>query len=148
MVIEKEYFSIFDSQMQTITCPVNTMGVMGRGLALDFKERYPKYFESYRIACEEGLFIKEGLHLFKNGAISILSFPTKHDWRYPSQIEYIKEGLELLAVHFKWYQITSVSLPALGCGLGQLKYTDVRACVHDCFREHPLVVELIAPRAY
>lgn len=146
MIIERN-IDIFTSKQQTITNTVNRVGVMGKGLALEFKKRYYDYFLDYKIACENNLFEKEGLHYYCKGNLSILSFPTKHHWKYPSRLEWIKEGLELLSLHYRWYGITSISIPPLGCSNGGLDYKDVRKLIYSYFENHPLNVELIPPMA-
>jgi len=142
MITERK-ISIFDSTMQTITVPVNTFAIMGNGLALAFKNRYPTLYPAYVNACKDELFTKEGLFVFNSEDKRILCFPTKRHWKNPSKIEWIEEGLQLLSLHYAWYGIESISLPALGCGQGGLDYELVRALVYRYLDLHPLSVELI-----
>lgn len=145
MIVERQ-IDIFTSRCQTITNTVNIFGVMGKGLALKFKRRYPDLFQAYVIACEDRIFDKEGLFVYQSKDYKILCFPTKRHWKYPSRLEWIREGLELLSIHYQWYGITSISLPPLGCSNGGLNFNDVKPLVYEYFENHPLEVELIPPR--
>lgn len=86
---------IFDSPAQVIVNTVNTVGVMGKGLALAFKQRYPKMFDQYKTVCEKNLLTVGKLMLFYEADHWILLFPTKTDWRKPSQLSYIESGLKI-----------------------------------------------------
>lgn len=142
MIVERQ-IDIFTSNMQTITNPVNTVGVMGKGLAKVFKERYPDLNEAYVNACNNKVFDVEGLFVYPSKDYRILCFPTKRDWKDSSKLEYIDEGLRNLSLHYAWYGITSISIPAIGCGLGGLIWSDVRSLIYHYFEQHPLEVEVI-----
>ena len=85
--------NIFDSPAQVIVNPVNTVGVMGKGIALEFKKRYPDMFTAYRTACEKHQLTTGKLMLWRGPDHWVLMFPTKQNWRNPSKIEYIEAGL-------------------------------------------------------
>lgn len=136
---------IFISKQQTITNPVNRVGVMGKGLALEFKKRYPELITPYQNACSSNVFDVEGLFVFQTNTYRVLCFPTKNHWRDKSRLEDIDDGLRLLSLHYSWYGITSISIPPLGCGLGGLDFNDVRSLIYKYFNNHPLDVELILP---
>ena len=119
--------SIFDSEAQTLVNPVNCVGVMGAGLAKEFKVRYPAMFESYSKACKVGLLTPGMLQLHKTNSKWILNFPTKTDWRVGSTLGWIEAGLGKFASSYKEVGITSVAFPEIGCGLGGLDWDDVRA---------------------
>ena len=85
---------IFNSPAQVIVNTVNTVGVMGKGLALSFKNRYPDMFERYKKVCEEGKLQNGNLMLFYYPDHWLLLFPTKENWRNPSKLEYIEKGLQ------------------------------------------------------
>lgn len=110
---------IFQSQAEVIVNPVNTVGVMGKGLALQFKERYPENFEAYVNACRDGVNVGEMMCFVERGQ-KIVNFPTKQDWRNPSEMSYIEDGLDTLVTVIKRNQIKSIAMPLLGCGLGGL----------------------------
>ena len=116
--------SIFDSPAQCLVNPVNCVGVMGKGLALDFKRRYPKMFESYVNICKAGELKPGKLVFYTESALShtICLFPTKIDWRHPSKVEYIESGLLAFVKYYNEWDIKSVAMPHLGCGLGGLSF--------------------------
>jgi len=126
MVIIK-YGSIFDSETEALVNPVNCVGVMGKGLALEFKKRYPLNFQAYEEACNSQR-VKIGSMFVTTGHSwpSIVNFPTKRHWRNPSRMEDIIKGLEALRRHIWDTNLTKISMPAVGCGLGGLRFDEVR----------------------
>lgn len=133
MIVIEECGDILDSHAQTLVTTVNTAGVMGKGLAKAFKERYPGLYAGYKRACETNLFLKEGLYVHEvDGTRKIVCFPTKRHWRFPSKLEWIDEGLRKLAEGVEKYGITSLAIPALGCGEGKLDWE----AVYPLIREH------------
>lgn len=137
--------NIFDSKMQTITCTINTVGVMGRGIALEFKRRYPNYYKGYRKHCEQGLVTTGKIYLHKKTNPWILSFPTKEHWKNPSKIEWIEQGLDYLADNYKRMGIESLALPALGCANGGLDWEIIRILIIKKLENLPIEIELYAP---
>lgn len=123
--------SIFDSSCQTLVNTVNCVGVMGRGLALEFKMRYPDMYEHYRGICEKGLLRPGNLLLYKASTPWILNFPTKDHWKYPSRLEYIRSGLEKFAAAYDEKGITSIAFPKLGTTAGKLPWEDVKPLMYD-----------------
>ncbi len=146
MSVTLRYGNIFEGCCETIAIPVNCVGVMGKGLALEYKKKFPDGFEKYREMCDN----KEirpgvcGLIKEKNGS-AFLMFPTKDNWRYPSKKEDIVAGLEWLRAYYKPLGIKSIALPALGCGLGGLKWDDVKKLIFDKFSNEDLKVVLYVP---
>jgi len=117
---------IFKSPAQVITNPVNCVGVMGGGLALEFKKRYADLFGDYVERCKKNL-VKPGQpYLFETADTQILNFPTKRHWKDVSLIEDIESGLKFLAENYAEMGIFYLALPALGCGLGGLEWSDVK----------------------
>ena len=118
---------IFVSKAQTLVNAVNCVGVMDKGIALEFKNRYPNMFDDYKQRCAKGL-VKPGVPCLYTDSLgtSILNFPTKDDWRSPSNITYIVRGLQWLAKNYETLGIRSIAFPALGCGNGGLLWEDVR----------------------
>jgi O-acetyl-ADP-ribose deacetylase (regulator of RNase III) len=117
--------SIFDSGATAIVNPVNCVGVMGGGLARAFANRYPEMERDYNIYCESGLFRPGMVHSYYSNLEEnpiILNLPTKDDWRNPSTYEYVRNGLVALSTYLNRFSIDSVAVPALGCGLGGLKW--------------------------
>lgn len=118
---------LFRSPAQVLVNTVNTVGVMGKGIALQFKRIYPEMFEAYRNYCERGDLQIGKLLLYKTPGKWILNFPTKKHWRNPSKVEYIETGLRKLRQRCAEMGITSIAFPELGCGNGALDFdTQVR----------------------
>jgi len=113
---------LLDSPAQTLVNPVNTVGVMGKGLALEFKKRFPEMFARYRAHCESGELTVGKLWLYKSPAKWILNFPTKAHWRDPSKPKYIEAGLRKFVATYAAHGIASVSFPQLGCANGGLSW--------------------------
>ena len=113
---------LFESPAQVLVNTVNTVGVMGKGIALEFKRIYPEMFKSYRDHCERGEFGIGQLLLYKTPNKWILNFPTKKHWRSPSEVEYIEAGLYKLRASLSDMAITSIAFPELGCGNGELDF--------------------------
>ena len=112
---------------------VNCVGVMGRGVALAFKRRFPDNFKAYKAACDWGELQTGRMFVFETGELMpryIINFPTKRHWRARSRIADIKAGLSALVAEVERHQIHSVALPPLGCGLGGLMWADVKPCIH------------------
>lgn len=118
--------SIFDSPAQTLVNTVNVVGVMGKGIALGFKERYPDMFKAYKRLCDKHELSVGKLHLWRAPDHWILNLPTKTTWRQPSKIEYVEAGLKTFVASYQDMGITSISFPPLGCGNGNLSWDDVK----------------------
>lgn len=111
--------NIFDSECEALVNPVNTVGVMGAGLAKIFKQKFPKNFESYKTICDqENLFPGNIWCYFGENNKTIVNAATKAHWKDPSRLIWI----ELALVEIKYYNFNSVALPKLGCGLGGLDW--------------------------
>jgi len=125
--------NLLDARVDAMVNTVNTVGVMGKGIALMFKERFPENFDAYAAACQRGevevgrMFVTRGAEL--EGPQWIINFPTKKHWRQPTQIEWVKSGLESLKAIIKEKGIRSVALPPLGCGNGGLDWKVVRPLI-------------------
>lgn len=132
--------SIFESPAQTLVNTVNLEGVMGKGIALEFKTRYPEMYKQYRRVCETKEFKVGGLHLWRGPDKWVLNFPTKTTWRKPSRMEYIEAGLEKFVSSYEDMGITSISFPPLGCGNGQLQWEDVRPVMESYLKKLPIHV--------
>lgn len=138
---------LFQSKAQTLTNAVNTVGVMGKGIALEFKKRFPKMYEDYRRRCERGEVALGKPYLFKETMSEqwILNFPTKEDWRNPSDFSPIQDGLAYLRDHIHEWGITSLAVPSLGCGHGGLEWTVVGPAIYNALAQLDIPVELYAP---
>jgi O-acetyl-ADP-ribose deacetylase (regulator of RNase III) len=116
---------LFSSPSRVLVNTVNTVGVMGKGIALEFKKRYPAMYEAYRDLCRSGQLSIGKLWLWRARDRWILNFPTKQDWRRPSKEEYVEAGLAKFVASYHAQGIDSVSFPLLGCGNGQLDFNSV-----------------------
>lgn len=123
--------NIFNSSCEFLVNPVNCVGVMGKGLALEFKNKYPLNFEIYKKACDNTSFNIGNLLIVPVDNKFIVNFPTKKHWRNKSDLEFIKIGLEELKVAIKDFNIKSIALPKLGCGLGGLDWNEVFDLIKD-----------------
>ena len=130
--------NIFDSPMQVIVNTVNTVGVMGKGLALEFKKRYPAMFVVYKRACEKHSFKVGKLMTYTAPDHIILLFPTKENWRYPSKLSYIETGLKHFCENYAQRGITSIAFPKLGCGNGELDWNEVRPLMERYLKGLPI----------
>ncbi len=138
--------NLLESGAEALVNTVNTVGVMGKGIALMFKERFPDNYRRYRTACKDGelrvgrLFITEPNEL--GGPRWVVNFPTKQDWRAPSRIEWVREGLVELRRFLNEHQVRSVAIPPLGAGNGGLEWTSVRAEI-ECAMEGLVGIDVI-----
>jgi O-acetyl-ADP-ribose deacetylase (regulator of RNase III) len=123
--IQYQKGDIFDSKAQVIVNSVNCEGVMGKGLALAFKERYPAMFAVYQQDCKAGKLRIGRPTLYKASTPWILNFPTKDHWRPPSKLEYLEKGLEYLVAYYQKAGIQSIAFPKLGAQNGKLSWDDV-----------------------
>jgi len=121
MAVEVITGNLFTTTHQTIVNTVNCVGVMGAGIALECRLRYPAMFEQYCKICQRGMLRPGELWLYKGGTSPkdvdtrwILNFPTKDDWKYPSRFEYLELGLDKFLATYRDKGITSISFPVLG----------------------------------
>lgn len=139
---------IFKSSCEVIANPINCVGVMGGGLALAFKKKFPEHFETYKKMCQNGeikvgeLYVIDGDEKHK-----ILLFPTKIHWRNPSLMEYVVDGLKYLAENYEKMDIKSIAIPAIGCGLGGLNWEDVKDQIISVLSEldNKIEIEIYEP---
>lgn len=130
---------LFTSPARTLVNTVNTVGVMGKGIAKDFKTIYPEMFARYQELCEKKQFNIGQLWLYRTPHKWVLNFPTKKSWRSPSRPEYIEAGLQKFADTFHVHSITSISFPQLGCGNGELDWeTQVRPMMEHYLASLPV----------
>jgi len=123
--------NLFDSECQTLVNTVNCIGVMGAGIAKQYKQRYPDMFNEYKHICKNNtkenylshggdIWIWDYVDMFKQR--KILCFATKVNWQYPSKIEWIERGLQNFVKNYKKWNITSIAWPKLGCNNGKLNW--------------------------
>ena len=138
--------NLLQSPAQVLVNTVNTVGVMGRGIALEFKRLFPEMYRQYRELCERGQFGIGMLWLYKSPNKWVLNFPTKKHWRNPSRVEYVEAGLRKFVNSYADLGVHSIAFPALGCGNGQLDFeTQVKPLMEKYLRQLPIEVFIYAP---
>ena len=141
---EKE--NILNVRAEALVNSVNLKGVMGKGVALAFKNTFPENFRLYKEACDSGkigigkIFVTETGELFPK---YIINFPTKNDWKHPSKYEYIEEGLKDLVRWLKENKIKSIGIPPLGSGNGRLEWQKVKQIITDYLSEFSNLIDII-----
>ena len=151
MSIEYSDGDIFESGCQALVCPVNCVGVMGAGLALEFKKRWPSYFRDYKDLCDNVRIFPGSVRLhyaIMPGKV-IVSFPTKEHWKDKSQLWVIEQGLRSLlaaAVAARVAVLKSIAVPALGCGLGGLKWEEVKPLIEKYLGDLDCRVVVFPPK--
>lgn len=118
--------TLFSSPAQTLVNTVNTEGVMGKGIAKQFKSRFPKMFLEYKKLCDDKRLGIGNLHLWRGDTTWVLNFPTKVTWRQPSRLTYIEAGLDKFVETYRSLGVVSAAFPPLGCGNGGLDWNEVR----------------------
>lgn len=130
--------SIFDSGADAIVNAVNCVGVMGAGLAKAFAVRFPLMEKDYKVYCKEKLLVPGSLHTYYSNIgldPMIINFPTKDDWRNPSDLLFIDGGMAALVQLVAKFNLRKIAIPALGCGLGGLEWNDVHALIEYWINE-------------
>lgn len=145
MPIERGQGNLLAAQVDALVNPVNTVGVMGKGLALQFKKFFPESFTAYARACKAGEVTVGHMHIVRRATAPrfIINFPTKQHWKQPSRIENIRDGLPDLVTQIRQLGIESIAIPPLGCGLGGLAWSEVRPLIVEALAEVPNVRVLL-----
>lgn len=143
--------NLLDANVEALVNTVNTEGVMGKGVALQFKRAYPANYEAYRTACARGEVTIGHMFVYDTGKLHgprwIINFPTKRHWRQKSRLADIDAGLRDLRDVLTNLEIKSVALPALGSGLGGLHWDDVRPRIEAALRDMPIRIMIYPPQA-
>jgi len=144
MSVTFRHGDIFDSQCQVLVNPVNCVGVMGAGLALEFRHHFGQaYFRDYYDACMRGALTPGHPYLHRlPGTHWVLDFPTKGHHRNPSCVQWIEDGLAAFVRNYERAGITSIAFPRLGCGLGGLVWPHVRFIMVRYLDPLPIPVEI------
>jgi uncharacterized protein YwgA/O-acetyl-ADP-ribose deacetylase (regulator of RNase III) len=138
--------NLFQSEAQTLVNTVNCVGIMGKGIALEFKKRYPEMFKDYERRCAAHEVKLGRPYLYKDLVGKwILNFPTKDHWRSVARLQDIIEGLDYLKDHYQKWGIRSLAVPPLGCGQGQLEWRVVGPTLYRYLSQLDIPVELYAP---
>ena len=128
------------SKAQTVVNTVNTVGVMGKGLAAAFKRRHPEMFQAYKAICKRGELLPGSSWLWKGPDQWVLNFATKKHWRNPSRLSYVRDGLEEFQRNYSSLGIREVAFPRLGCGNGGLDWDEVKPLMVEYLRDLPITV--------
>ena len=143
---------ILRADVEALVNPVNLVGVMGKGLALQFKKAYPDNFVIYKEACDIEFFQPGMVLVSSTGGLQyprfIINFPTKRHWREQSRLDDIEASLQHLHRAVRDLKIKSIAIPALGCGLGGLDWDEVRPLIERALETLPVRVLLFSPTAY
>jgi len=138
--------NLFESDAQTLVNTVNTVGIMGKGVALEFKKRFPDMYEDYVARCKQGQVKLGQPYLYKRLMPPwIVNFPTKEHWRSLARLSDIVRGLEYVEGYYREWGITSLAVPPLGCGEGQLEWRIVGPTLYRHLSRLSIPVELYAP---
>jgi O-acetyl-ADP-ribose deacetylase (regulator of RNase III)/uncharacterized protein YwgA len=137
---------ILKSKAQTLVNTVNCVGIMGKGIALEFKNRFPDMLKDYVRRCERDEIHLGQPYLYKSLlGPQIVNFPTKEHWKSVSKVSDIEQGLDYLLAHYKQWAITSIAIPPLGCGNGQLEWKVVGPLIYKLVKQMDIPVEIYAP---
>jgi len=138
---------LFESHCDALVNPVNCVGVAGRGLAAQFRTRYPDDIAAYSNAGRNGrIHTGEMFTTCVNRLTpTIVHFPTKDHWRYPSQMNYITDGLVALRRTITQHQFETIAVPALGCGHGGLRWDEVRDAIRTILEDLDVRIEVYEP---
>jgi O-acetyl-ADP-ribose deacetylase (regulator of RNase III)/uncharacterized protein YwgA len=137
---------ILKSKAQTLVNAVNCVGIMGKGIALEFKDRFPEMFKDYTERCARGEVEPGKPYLYKSlYPPQIVNCPTKDHWKSVARISDIEQGMKYLLEHFKEWGVTSIAIPPLGCGNGQLEWKAVGPLIYRYAKQMDIVVEMYAP---
>lgn len=145
MPIEYLEGDILRAKTQVVVNTVNCEGIMGKGLALQFKKNFPDMFTEYKKKCKEGKISIGKLDLYKSPfRYWILNFPTKDRWRKASKLDYIEKGLIEFTNKYREWSITSIAFPKLGCQQGGLNWVDVKPLMEKYLDLPELKVEIFS----
>lgn len=148
-MIEYKKGNLLESEAKALVNTVNCVGVMGKGIALQFKQAYPDNFKEYEKACKNKLVMPGKMFIVDTGSMFnpryIINFPTKRHWKEKSKIEDIKSGLVDFVVKIREYGVKSVAIPPLGCGNGGLDWEQVRPLIEESALKVPDVQFMVYP---
>jgi O-acetyl-ADP-ribose deacetylase (regulator of RNase III) len=146
-MIELKRGDILQADAEALVNTVNCVGVMGRGIALQFRKAFPENFAAYKVLCERGELTPGKMMVYELGRLThprcVINFPTKRHWKDKSRMEDIESGLEALVHEVENRGIRSIAIPPLGCGLGGLAWHEVRPRIEAAFRSLEAVQVLL-----
>jgi O-acetyl-ADP-ribose deacetylase (regulator of RNase III) len=140
---------LLEADVDALVNAVNTVGVMGKGIALAFKTRFPANYQAYAAACQRGEVVTGRMFVIETQALLgprwIVNFPTNQHWRDLSRLEWVRTGLQDLRRFLLAQGVQSVALPALGAGLGGLSWPAVRAEIETALADLAVDVRVYEP---
>ena len=150
VAIEYRTGNLLNADVEALVNAVNTVGVMGKGIALQFKQAFPENFKAYQKACKQGEVVPGRMFVVDRQSVVnprfIVNFPTKRHWKGSARLSDIESGLQDLVKVVEERGIRSIAIPPLGCGLGGLDWNEVRPLVVSSLSEvQDLRVVLYAP---
>lgn len=150
-MIRESHGNLLDAEADALVNTVNTVGVMGKGIALQFKRAFPENYKAYKRACDQGAVELGRMFVWDAGVLAgdrpryIINFPTKKHWRSRSRLADIRSGLDDLVRQLTDLEVKSVAVPPLGCGHGGLPWDQVRPLIEEAFGTLPDVTVLLYP---
>lgn len=141
--------NLLDAPVEALVNTVNTVGVMGKGIALMFKERFPANMRAYAEACKQGDVVTGKMFITQTGELLgprwIVNFPTKQHWRNPAQMAWIQDGLQDLRAWLQAQQVSSIAIPPLGAGNGGLPWPEVKQAIETALGDLDIDILLYEP---
>ncbi|MBG9587220.1 type II toxin-antitoxin system antitoxin DNA ADP-ribosyl glycohydrolase DarG [Cytobacillus firmus] len=148
-MIEYRKGNLLEDSSEALVNTVNTVGVMGKGIALQFKQAFPEVFREYEKACKKSEVKTGEMHVVETNSLVgpryVINFPTKQHWKEKSRMSYIVEGLKDLVRVVRELNIQSIAIPPLGCGNGGLEWSVVKPLIEKAFQDLPLDVHVYEP---
>jgi len=146
-MIELGHGNLLEADVEALVNTVNCVGIMGKGIALQFKQAFPDNFKAYQSACKKGEVCPGTMFIFPTKKLLnpkyIINFPTKRHWKQPSKLEDIETGLVALIEEVQKLEIRSIAIPPLGCGNGGLRWEEVKPLITKSFSKLPAVKVVI-----
>lgn len=147
IMLKQKRGNLLAEKTEALVNPVNCVGVMGKGVALQFKRAFPGNFKQYQKACKNNEVEPGRMFIVATDSLLnpryIINFPTKGHWRQPSQLDDIKAGLAALVADVQRLGIRSIAIPPLGCGNGGLDWAEVKPLIIDAFKPLPKVEVIV-----
>lgn len=130
-MIQYKQGDLFECGADCLVNAVNCEGIMGKGIAYQFKIRFPENNKSYIKACKSGELKIGKIHFFTENGITVINLPTKDKWRQPSKMEYVEEGMDNLVALLPKLGVKKIAIPSLGCGNGGLLWEKVKKMIEE-----------------
>lgn len=136
-------------QLSEVSCYAhgcNCAGAMGKGIALQFRLRFPQMYEEYHNLCIQGKFLPGDVYTYTDGTITVFNLGTQKSWRTKATLEYIENALKKMLHKAESLHISSIALPAIGAGLGGLEWEEVKSVINKVSLESPEIDLVVVER--